>query len=134
MKRTQLLHAELSGLIASMGHGDMLVIGDVGLPIPTGAGGPLRIDLALSPGIPGVQQVLQAVLSELHIERAVLAQEALDAHAGQRPAWCSIPAGIALDTVSHQALKAMCSSARAVVRTGECTPYANIVLVAGVTF
>ncbi len=46
MKRTALLHAELSHAIASLGHGDMLVIGDVGLPIPPG---PRRIDLALTP-------------------------------------------------------------------------------------
>ena len=48
MKRTALLHAELSHTIATLGHGDMLVIGDVGLPIPNG---PRRVDLALTPGI-----------------------------------------------------------------------------------
>ena len=73
MKRTALLHAELSHAIASMGHGDMLVIGDVGLPIPDG---PRRIDLALTPGIPAVADVLRAVLTELQVEKAVIATEA----------------------------------------------------------
>jgi len=49
MKRTTLLHAELSEVIARLGHGDLLVIGDAGLPIPDG---PRRIDLAVSAGVP----------------------------------------------------------------------------------
>jgi len=36
--------------------------------------------------------------------------------------------------VSHDELKRLSHRARAVVRTGECTPYANLMLVAGVTF
>ncbi|RMJ20386.1 hypothetical protein PHISP_08744, partial [Aspergillus sp. HF37] len=65
MKRTTLLHAELSGLIAAFGHGDMLVIGDAGLPVPAGV---RVIDLALTRGIPGVFDVLDAVLAELVVE------------------------------------------------------------------
>jgi D-ribose pyranase len=41
---------------------------------------------------------------------------------------------IAIETVSHEALKTMTQSARAVVRTGEFTPYANVVLASGVVF
>ena len=33
MKRSPLLHAELSHVIASLGHGDMLVLGDAGLRV-----------------------------------------------------------------------------------------------------
>ena len=134
MKRTQLLHADLSKLIASMGHGDMVVVGDAGLPIPTGASAPLRIDLAVSPGVPSLDQVLGAVLSELQVERAYIAQEAMKGDAQVKPAWCITPAAIPVEAISHDQLKLMCRDARAIVRTGECTPYANIVLVAGVTF
>jgi len=62
LKRTALLHAELSHVIASLGHGDMLVLGDAGLPIPDG---PRRIDLAVARGVPTLDEVLQAVLSEM---------------------------------------------------------------------
>ena len=58
MKRTGILHAELSGLVAAMGHGDTLVIGDAGLPVPPGV---RCIDLAVSPGVPRFQQVVDAV-------------------------------------------------------------------------
>lgn len=129
MKRTTLLHAELSHAIACLGHGDMLVIGDVGLPIPPG---PRRIDLALTPGIPAVADVLQAVLSEMQVERALIASEAVDRAAGALPGWCNLP--VAPEAVPHEEFKRLCREARVMVRTGECTPYANVILCAGVTF
>ena len=130
MKRTALLHAELSHAIASLGHGDMLVIGDVGLPIPPG---PRRIDLALTPGIPAVADVLRTVLTEMQVERAVIATEAASREpGGALPAWCALPVTPA--QVPHDEFKRLTAQARVMVRTGECTPYANVILVAGVTF
>ena len=132
MKRNFLLHAELSHLIATMGHGDMLVLGDAGLPIPVGPNAPQRIDLAVSLGTPRLDEVLKAVLSELQVQSTVIATEALVT--GQPPAWYTNQLNLVPETVSHEQFKKMCGSARAMVRTGECTPYANIILVAGVTF
>lgn len=129
MKRTALLHAELSHAIARMGHGDMLVIGDVGLPIPAG---PQRIDLALTPGIPAVADVLRAVLTELQVEKAVIATEAVQRNDGALPGWCALP--VTPQQVAHDDFKRLTAQARVMVRTGECTPYANVILVAGVTF
>ncbi|MEO5794647.1 MAG: D-ribose pyranase [Rhodoferax sp.] len=133
MKRTPLLHAELSQVIASMGHGDMLVLGDAGLPIPVGPGAPQRIDLAVCRGTPDLRTVLQAVLTELQVESTIIASEALGAHQ-ELPTWYdhALPAQPA--TLGHTEFKKLCSQARAIVRTGECTPYANIILVAGVAF
>ena len=131
MKHGLLLHAELSQVVAAMGHGDMLVLGDAGLPIP---GGPTRIDLAVSPGTPGMAEVLRAVLSELAVESSIIASEALAASGGELPPWCAGQLRIPPHTVSHEAFKQLCKTARAIVRTGECTPYANVILVAGVTF
>lgn len=129
MKRTALLHAELSHAIATLGHGDMLVIGDVGLPIPPG---PRRIDLALTPGIPAVADVLRVVLEEMQVEKAVIATEAMERNSGQLPTWCQLP--VVPGTVSHDEFKRLTQQAHVMVRTGECTPYANVILVAGVTF
>ncbi|RCW72611.1 D-ribose pyranase [Pseudorhodoferax soli] len=130
MKRTTLLHAELSRVIAGMGHGDLLVIGDAGLPIPAG---PLRIDLAVMRGVPRFADVLHAVLSELQVERAVIAQEACGP-GGVTPDWCQQMQPLVPATVPHPQLKQLCLSAKAMVRTGECTPYMNVLLYAGVTF
>lgn len=129
MKRTALLNAELSHAIATLGHGDMLVIGDVGLPIPNG---PRRIDLALTPGIPAVADVLRTVLTEMQIEKALIATEAVERNGGALPTWCNLP--MEPGTVSHEEFKRLTQHARVMIRTGECTPYANVILVAGVTF
>ncbi|MBT0570556.1 D-ribose pyranase [Curvibacter sp. CHRR-16] len=131
MKRSPLLHADISYLIATLGHGDTIVIGDAGLPIPTG---PQRIDLAVLRGVPTLAQTLQAVLSEMVVEGSVIAQEAPLAANGL-PAWYPTElAGVRPQTVSHEEFKRLTQSARAIIRTGECTPYANIILRAGVAF
>ncbi|MDC8758395.1 D-ribose pyranase [Janthinobacterium fluminis] len=131
MKKTPLLNSALSQLIAGMGHGDMLVIGDAGLPVPPQVP---CIDLALTKNIPGFLDTLRVVLAEMEVEKAIVAQET----ALVSPA---IDAGITallpytpLDPVPHEQFKQLTAKARAIVRTGQFTPYANIILVAGVVF
>lgn len=132
MKRTTLLHADLSRVIAALGHGDLLVLGDAGLPIPNG---PQRIDLAVRAGLPRLADVLAAVLAEMQVERALIAHEAVRSlPRGTLPEWCRNGLPSVPDVITHEELKQLCGQARAVVRTGEVTPYANIVLVAGVCF
>jgi D-ribose pyranase len=50
MKKIGTLNQPLSTVIAGLGHMDILVIADAGLPIPSDT---QRIDLALKRGIPG---------------------------------------------------------------------------------
>lgn len=133
MKKTLLLNAELSYCLAGLGHGDMLVIADAGLPIPTQV---KRIDLALRLGIPRFHEVLNVILSEMQVERAILAQEALINTIA--PAWYQSLIGKGLpaqfETTSHENFKILSQQAKAIVRTGEATPYTNIILYAGVCF
>lgn len=131
MKKTDLLHPAISAIIASLGHGDMLVIGDAGLPIPNG---PQRIDLALTPGIPRFDDTLRAVLSEMQVERWVVAEESSATCPDLLALMRAQLADAQQQTVAHAELKHLSHQARAVIRTGECTPYANVILVAGVTF
>ena len=131
MKRTTLLHAELSEIIASLGHGDLLVIGDAGLPIPEG---PRRIDLALTANIPRFHETLTAVLSEMQVERAVIASELPAANPLVHAELLRLLGETPVSTMSHENFKAQTRIARAVVRTGEFSPYANVILRAGVVF
>jgi D-ribose pyranase len=108
----------------------MVVIGDAGLPVPPGV--PV-IDLALTRGVPGFLHTLDTVLAEMQVESHLLADEL----AGKNPAIAEAIAALDLPgcrTVSHAEFKRISTGARAIVRTGECTPYANIILVAGVVF
>ncbi|TKI04003.1 D-ribose pyranase [Martelella alba] len=139
MKKGTLLNAEISALISRMGHTDELAIADAGLPIPETT---QRIDLALTHGTPSFQQVVEAVTSEMQVEKAILAEEvvrmnpqlhtALLAHLSQleRRQGNSIP----VEYVSHEDFKARTAHGRAIIRSGECTPYANVILCSGVTF
>ena len=131
MKRTTLLHAELSDVIARLGHGDLLVIGDAGLPIPDG---PRRIDLALTRDVPLFHDVLAAVLSEMQVESAVIADELAPNNAPVHAELRRQLQGTPVSTLSHEDFKALTRSARAIVRSGEFSPYANVILRAGVVF
>ncbi len=131
MKKGSVLNAELSRVIAEMGHTDGLVICDAGLPIPAEVP---RIDLALRCSEPPFLSVLETVLQELAVERAVVASE-LEQRRG--PVFDGIHRLLhnrPIETVAHEVFKASTHSCRAIVRTGECSPYANIILYSGVVF
>jgi D-ribose pyranase len=134
MKKTPLLNSALSRVIATLGHGDVIVIGDAGMPVPPGVE---CIDLALTHGVPDFASTLRVILSEMQVESHFLAEETVTR---QPPALEEIQRLSAAgelgkrQLISHEALKALCKQARVQVRTGECQPYTNIALVAGVTF
>lgn len=131
MKKTGILNAELMRVIATMGHTDRLVIADSGLPIPPAVP---RIDLALVAGVPSVVQTLQAVLGELQVESATVADEMRQRSPAVYQAVRHLLGALPVQQVSHEQFKTMLLQVRAVVRTGEQTPYANIMLHSGVTF
>jgi len=129
MKKTALINSEVSYVIASLGHMDMLVIADAGLPIPAET---KRIDLALTRGIPSFLDTLRVVLEEMHVEKALVSVEVKQASPKIYAAICAQLGEIPIEAIPHKEFKAMTSSAKAIVRTGEYTPYANVILVSGV--
>ena len=130
-ERTALLQPELAAIVAGLGHGQTLVVLDAGMPIEAG---PKRIDLAVRCGVPGFKDVLEAIAAELAVERVVIAREADERGRELRRMLDQTLGDIPITVVSHEELKGACASAVAVVRTGECTPYFNAILVAGVSF
>ncbi|RYD04788.1 hypothetical protein N752_12750 [Desulforamulus aquiferis] len=130
MKKHGILHRDLAALIASMGHGDSIVIGDSGLPVPPGV---KCIDLAVYKGVPPFFAVLDAILSEMVVERAVVALELENNKAFTEQVLHKL-APVKIELISHDDLKNISKESRAVIRTGEWTPYANIVLYSGVAF
>jgi D-ribose pyranase len=131
MKKTPLLNVELSEVIAGLGHGDMLVIGDAGLPIPLEV---RRIDLALTRNVPGFVETLRVVLSEMQVQSVIVAEETGQKSPHILDAIKQLLPDTPIEEITHTMLKAYPEDAVAVVRTGEFTPYANIILVAGVVF
>jgi D-ribose pyranase len=138
MKKSGLLHPELCHVIAMLGHTDRVVIADAGLPIPEGV---LRIDLAYTAGQPPLLNVLEAVLQDMEVEGATLALEmqtltpkALYKKVLRRLEELPKVKKQGVDFISHEDFKAQALRAKAIIRTGEMTPYANVILQSGVTF
>ncbi|HEY6907289.1 MAG TPA: D-ribose pyranase [Ignavibacteriaceae bacterium] len=133
MKKRGILNASLSRVIASMGHTDRLVICDSGLPIPKNSD---IIDLALTTNIPRFLDTLKIILDELHIEGAVIAKEMLNGKSGLYENISAVLNGVKLKKVPHEKFKELTRIKGNItfVRTGETTPYANIILISGVTF
>ncbi|MFM5344376.1 D-ribose pyranase [Aeromonas veronii] len=139
MKRGVLLNAPLSALVAQMGHTDEITVCDAGLPIPAG---PERIDLALMAGTPSLATVLTALLTDLVVEKVIMASEikqispashqALVDQLGAHAAAQGKP--IAIEYCLHEEFKTRSRQSKAIVRSGEVTPYANLILCAGVAF
>jgi D-ribose pyranase len=133
MKKNGIWHAELARLITALGHTDHLVVCDAGLPIPRGAE---MVDLAVSRNLPRFSDVVDVILTEGAFEAATIAGEM----ACRNPEVHSILTGllglIPTSTVTHEEFKRLTRNGdRTVfVRTGEATPYANVLLVAGVAF
>lgn len=129
MKKKGILNRELAGIFARLGHTDKIVIADCGLPIPEGV---TCIDLAYKLGEPGFQTILEVVLDDLKVEHAYIAEEIKEAN---ETIHASILEKIEPITyVSHEDFKKMTSEAKVIIRTGEITPYANIMLQSGVIF
>lgn len=139
MKKGRLLNAELSHVIARLGHTDTLTIADAGLPIPAG---PQRIDLALTPGTPDFMQVVNAVALEMQVESALIAEEIKQHNPQLHSALVAVLEAlqqhqgnvITIRYTSHEQFKQQTQRSQAVIRSGECSPYANVILSAGVTF
>jgi D-ribose pyranase len=131
MRTGGIVNAQLSRVLSELRHTDLLVISDSGLPVPPG--GPEVVDLAVVYGVPSFETVLRAVLGEIVVEAATAAEEIVDAN----PAcWSLLRDSLDPDVelVPHEGFKALTGAARAVVRTGEATPYANVLLRCGVPF
>lgn len=131
MKKHGVLNYPISSVIASMGHMDQLTIGDAGLPIPKGVE---RIDLALVPGIPTFLETLQAVVNDLQVEKIILAEEIKSKNSIIEAELLNLLPDVEVAYVPHSEFKSLTAGSRAVIRTGECSPYANVILVSGVTF
>lgn len=131
MKTRGILNPALAQAIAEIGHGDVIVLADAGLRIPEGKA---AIHLEVMCGVPTVAQVVAAVLTEMVVEGAIIATEfrewnpdVHDEAVGLLP--------VVPTAMPHVDLMAdMAARAKLYVKTGECSAYASVCLVAGVNY
>lgn len=131
MRRGKLLNSKILNALGQMGHTDMLTIGDCGLPIPEG---PERIDIALYRGVPTFLETLDTIMAELEVEAFVLAEEIKTQNPELYGEILKRIDESKINYVTHAAFKKRTEKSKAIIRTGENTPYANIILQSGVVF
>lgn len=129
MYKTGTLNSDISTVLSHLGHTDRILIADCGLPIPEGV---KSIDLALKLGQPSFWDVYTEISKHMAIETAIVAEEMQSYNATLcENLQADIPT---LETISHEELKIQSHYVKAIIRTGEATPYANIILQSDVLF
>lgn len=128
MKKIGIINAPISTVIAHLEHSDMLTVADAGLPVPLTT---QRIDLALKPGVPGVLETLDVVLTEMFVEKAFVSEDILTKSPQMYAEFKKRLGDVPIETMPHLDFKKLTGSTKAVIRTAEFTPFANIILVAG---
>ncbi|MGO3049588.1 D-ribose pyranase [Staphylococcus casei] len=129
MYKTGILNSEISKLLSDLGHTDQIVIADCGLPVPQGV---KKIDLALELGKPSFLEVFNVIKAHMNIENMIVAEEMKTENHVLFKQLCT--ANIDIATQTHEQFKAQSKYSKAVIRTGEAKPYANVILTSGVLF
>ncbi|MCL4069221.1 D-ribose pyranase [Pseudomonas sp. GX19020] len=130
MKRGRILNAELNHAIASMGHGDLMIVCDAGFPIPDTT---WRVDLAIEKDLPDLGQILSLIASDFVAEKVGYA----DNLPTNNPVLLDKVKSLFPDadhemTTHANILGAMAAQAKVIVRTGAFDPWGNILLWSGV--
>lgn len=131
MKKTGILNSDISRVVANMGHMDWLGIGDAGTPVPPETE---KIDLAVKAGLPSFSIVLEEILKELSVQKIYVAEEIKSQNPEQLEKIIRILPNIEIEFIPHSQLKKNLTRAKAFIRTGEETPYSNVILESGVIF
>ena len=131
MKKDGILNEDLLRVMGSLGYTDRIVVCDVGLPIDKNVE---RIDLAVTKGVVKFMDVLTPLLNELAVEKIIMAEEIVTKSSSMYQEITALTKGIPIELVSHEEFKKLTKATKAIIRTGECTPYTNIILQSGVNF
>ncbi|MBO2945334.1 D-ribose pyranase [Paenibacillus sp. F411] len=131
MKKQGMVNSHIAKVLADLGHTDLIVIADLGLPVPPGV---LKIDLAVTQGTPGFQDVVSAVAADMVVERVIVAEEINSVNMETMQYIEGAFPDSTLSQVPHEQFKELTRQAKAIIRTGEARPYANCILQSGVHF
>jgi D-ribose pyranase len=126
MLKTGILNPSLNSLLSRVRHTNTLVIADRGFPF-----WPMieTVDLSLVDNVPTVLQVLLAIRPNFVIGRASMAEEFLKQNTPDTQArFREALGGISIDFEPHVTFKKRVPNAIGLVRTGDTTQYANMII------
>ena len=125
MKKSGVLNSDISRVLSYMRHTDTICISDCGLPCPDETE---LIDISLEKGVPDFVRVLKAVVNDMSVEKIFLAEEIRVKNPAVLKEIQMLLPGVRTDFMPHEEFKKKLLSCKAVVRSGEASPYANIIL------
>lgn len=131
MKKHGILNSHIAKVLTDLGHTDYIVVADAGLPIPQGVP---KIDVAIKVGTPSFKEVVDAIFEDMVIEKVVMASEMEEGNQETCQYLQQKFADIGQEKIPHEDFKRLTKQAKAIIRTGEMTPYANCILQSGVFF
>lgn len=126
MLKTGILNPQINSLLSRVRHTNTLVIADRGFPF-----WPMveTVDVSVVDDLPTVLQLLQAIRPNFQIGKAWMAQEFLKQNSAKtRAAFAASLRGIELNHEPHIEFKRRVPLAIGLIRTGDTTQYANIIL------
>lgn len=129
MKEIGFLNGQIDAALTRQGHMDLLLVVDAGFPVPDHVE---LIDIALRADVPTVPQVL-AELAKVHsVEKLILAEETRRHNPSyfKEVTTASWP-NAEVEVIPHSSLKELSHQAKTIIRTGDFTAWANIILVSG---
>ncbi|MBC1604249.1 D-ribose pyranase [Listeria rocourtiae] len=129
MKKRGILNSEIAKIIDDLRHTDQIIIGDCGLPVPKNV---KQIDISLELGTPSFYTVLEVLLKDIAVEKVILAEEMKQHNMALYQKMDLLFSDI--DWVTHEEFKQLSKNVKAIIRTGENTPFANIILQSAVAF
>lgn len=131
MKKNGILNGDITRVLGYMRHTDIITIVDSGFPIPEGVE---CIDLSVSFGLPLFLEVLKEVAKDLKVELAIFADEIKEKNPKVLKNAMKLIEGIDIKFIPHTEFKIISAKSKAIIRTGEATPFANIILQSGCIF
>lgn len=131
MKKTGILNSEITKVLADLGHTDLICISDAGLPVPEGV---KKIDISLKRDLPSFLDTLEIILSDMWVENVYLANEIQKFNPNVLTGINHLMNYPRVEYISHEDFKILTKSCKVIIRTGEMTPYSNIILSSNVHF
>ncbi len=129
MQEGGILNRDMARVLARMGHLDELIVCDAGFPVPDCTE---TIDLSLAENRPRVPEVLALLRAWFSVEKMIVAEEtATHSPALLREVHEVLGVTLPLETIPHSVLKFRSRGVKAIIRTGDFTAYANVLIVSG---
>lgn len=135
--KVRILHERLAAIVASLRHGDMVLLADAGSPTDVQSITPLSaaveyIDLSVVTGVPSLEDVLPAVWHVGDFEAVFVTQEMAAANPDGRKFVSSVVGEENVHEVQYKPdFYQLRDRVKVLVRLGDYSVHGNVVLIAG---